>query len=111
MTDPAFQASIDELATQLADLKTGIQPLVTAQAALVTSVTALRSELAAVSAVLSTGNIARNTHAQLDQPASEITANFFLAATPPSTTDVSVQWLKTTDLDFFGYFDPDFFFR
>lgn len=98
MTDPAFQARIDELAAQLADLKTGIQPSVTAQAALVTSVTTLRSELAAVSAVVSTGTLARNIHAQLDQPASEISANFFLAATPPSTTDVSVQWLKTTDL-------------
>ena len=88
MTDPAFQARIDELATQLADLKTGIQPSVTAQAALVTSVTTLRSELAAVSAVVSTGTLARNIHAQLDQPASEITANFFLAATPPVTIPV-----------------------
>ena len=94
MTDHAFQARIDELATQLADLKTGIQPSVTQTAALVTSVTALRSELAAVSAVVATGNIARNTHALLDQPASEIAANFFLPATPPVTTDVSVQWLR-----------------
>ena len=54
--------------------------------------------MAAVASVVSTGNLARITHAQLDQPASEIAANYFLTATPPSTTDVSVQWLKTTDV-------------
>ena len=98
MTDPAFQARIDELAKQLADLRTGIQPNVTQQATLVTTVTALRSELAAVSTIVSTGQVARNTHALLDQPESEISANFFLLATPPPTTDVSVRWLNTTDL-------------
>ena len=98
MTDPAFQARIDELAKQLADLQTGIQPSITQQAVLAGSVTALRSELAAVSTVVSTGQIARLTHAQLDQPESEISANFYLSPTPPSTDDVSVQRLTTTDL-------------
>ena len=63
-----FQARIDELAKQLADLRTGIQPSITQQAYLVSSVTALRSELAAVSTVVSTEQIARLTHARLDRP-------------------------------------------
>ena len=98
MTDPVFQARIDELAAQLADLQTGIQPSITQQAVLASTVTALRSESAAVSTIVSTGQIARHTHSTLDQPESEISANFYLSATPPLTDDVSVRWLKTSDL-------------
>ena len=98
MTDPAFQARIDEPAKQFADMRSGIQPGVTQQGALVTAVTAFQSELAAVSSIVPTGKIAPIPHAQLDQPESEISANFYLAATPPPTTDVSVQRLKTTGL-------------
>ena len=64
MTDPAFQAGIDELAKQLADLQTGIQPGVTQQPDLVTTITALQLELAAVSSIVSAGHTARITHAE-----------------------------------------------
>ena len=66
-TDAACQARIDELAKQLADLRTCVQPGVTQQAVLVSTVTDLRSELAAVSTIVTAGRIAHITHAQLDQ--------------------------------------------
>ena len=55
MTDPAFQARIDELAKQLADLQTGIQPGVTQHADLVTTITALQSKLVALALLMPNG--------------------------------------------------------
>ena len=98
MTDPALQTRINDLAKQLSDLKTGIVPSITQQAELVKKVTELGSEVAAVRATVASDHLNRHIHTPLDQPQSEILANFHLAATLPDVSELSVEWLDETDM-------------
>ena len=80
------------------DLKTGIVPSVTQQSALLKKVAELGSEVAAVRTQVNSDHLTQNVHSPLDQPQSEIIANFHLAAALPNITEVSVEWLDKTDM-------------
>ena len=87
MTIPAFKARSDELAKHLSDLRTGIKPATLYQADFRSTISSLRLELrvelAAVALAVSIGHIASHTHGQLHQSVVEVSANYFLAVTPP----------------------------
>lgn len=98
MTDPDYQARIDALAKELADMRTGLLPAASQTATLTSAVVTMRSELSGVATQLADGILRRAIHKSLDQPEEEISANFFLSAEPPPTTDTSFQWLTPAAL-------------
>ena len=97
ITYPAFQACVNELAKQLANLRSGIEPAAQ-HVQLSALVVALTLELPAVSSTVVAGHLTRAIQQHLHQLDGEISANFFLAAELPPKTDTSEKWYKSTDM-------------